>query len=135
LDDDPTMLLWSDDPATVCYFQLPLLTLDEKMKLCTDIALGVEKYDPTSRVIVFKKRGTALVPSVFRFYLGTRDAPKMLANMIDKAERHDDECIVCLEKINTSSIVCHTCTAQMCVPCYRKMLPNDNRCPLCREVL
>jgi len=128
LDADPTLMMYSTDPATNHFFAHPSTT-NEKFEDCIAIAKG-RRDMPPYYVFVYKTPNIKNTCCPIR--VNHPDPPSVLDGMLKNLGKHDETCIICYEKI-AERAMCMQCTAVMCMPCYRKNNSKIGRCPQCRK--
>jgi len=127
-DDDSSVIMHTDDPATVYYLVHPSPT-DDRYRAAICIALDPPRLR-TFHVFFFSTGlGTYKVAAIRKT---APMATKILRSALRNRGKHDRACVVCYES-NKNVSVCLRCTAAMCVDCYHaNARTNDGRCPLCR---
>jgi len=134
VENDPTLVMYTDDPASCLYLEKHAGTaVDAPFSpeaVARMSARNPSLFDRSSVMFVYGADGTAQ-----QVRLGKTDpeGPTFFGEVLKSRGRHGDQCVVCYEMPDVVAC-CKRCSATMCMPCNRKnQVHNGARCPLCRD--
>jgi len=136
LRNDPSMMLYSDDPATVTVLQLAASAKTDRGKWeAFRMACDSTITSHIKGLVVFVFRHgcvTSTVPSSKDDPKGPSELDAALKRLKEDHKHTDRICVVCLEE-GKRLLLCRWCSATTCDDCVWKVMALHGRCPLCRR--
>jgi len=131
LRNDPGLMMYSDDPATVFYLKVvrPGMTRQDLRNAFRDACRRATSSQRSSIMFIFVD---GRFFSAIETLKSDPEGPSTLDGVLKRRHEYGRSCVMCLNETGNVAC-CRYCTATMCDDCLAKVIDLDNRCPLCRQ--